>query len=1420
VESDPQGKDRLVDRDLNGNSDGTDYTWIDPDGVLGQDVLTTTTIFDENDKAVGTESRLDGVLQSSTTTNYDSLGRPWQTIDANGLKTENLYDKRGLVIQTRSETLNTGTNPATSQVERIWNVSRTVYDEQGRAVISVSGMTQYASETVTLITAVGEITGSRSNYNTKGQLASSEQLRGVNVQITGTAPNLTSVLGNVPTIVSTSSTTYDADNRVTQTTDAFGKISQSYYDRWGNVVESRTQTKNETGTPLWMVTRSVFDATGRLVATTDPYTVPSSTPLGKPGGNSPAVFGTFTLYDSRGRSVGSERRSNVVTGWSSDTDRILSAIVSSGTLVSATSTVYNAQGRPSKQIGADGQVSITEYDARGRTVASLGMHVLAASVGLPNRGSQNAVRLRTETEYNALGQAHKTISNVIEYGTIVSGQFVKSTDPLDVIRTNQRVTEQVFNAKGQVIKTIYPDGTNTQQEFDVLGRVTAEIDQLGNRKDMTYNAAGQLTQIQLPSVPNPLASNTPTRPTFLYEYNAAGQMTKLTDSNNRVTNFGFNALNQSTSRTLPLGNQETFSYDLRGRQLLQVTFEGIYVRMVYDDSATGGGRLSEKQFFDNAVVYNNGSGTPTERLVYSYDAFGRIVQQQHIRPTVTDPYTTAYDVQGRVTQETTPTGFINYEYDLLGRKTKTLSGTTLPTVLSDVTYTYDLLGRLSTVNTVKRDGAIVDSNGAGAGTPPESTAYFYDLLGRPDYTLLPNGVIEDYTFDAMDRMELMAHRRASDNAVLASYDYTYRADGKRTGLNESFATTTARSNSYTWSYDNAGRLISEVLDSSDNSVDQTESYVYDLVGNRMRKEVNKPATAYVDQVFAYNYDANDRITSETLDNGANGTGVDSTTTYGWTQTQQTSKTVSVPSVSSVVQSMSYGLGGQLERVVTTTQNGSGTVTGRTRVDYRYTPQGIRTISVDWTDANLDGTFAAGERTGSIEYLIDNANFTGYQQTILETVKNAAGQATKRTSYTFGVDEITQTTTLPLPGGGEGWGEGETLTFAHDGKGSVRALFGAAAAIAQVFTYSAYGELLAIHNGSGLLTPNTSSLTAYLYNGEGFDTRTGLYNMRARWYSASSARWERLDPFNGNPTDPFSFNKYGFVHGDPIRNTDPTGEWSLGGFAMSMAIGGLVGGFGGAAVGGAYGAIKYRSFSAAAQHALLGAMMGAAIGSSIGGATYALAAGISGLTGAAATESLKAASIIVAQPLRAAAIFQTADGMNREDGVDTAFGALGIITAYTGVFGYTPWGVAVRFLPYTLRRAVFWRTVNIRQASQRGISQELDEVGVGGMIENKDARGLDGRTRAEIDAWVERKVFKPAQDKMRISSAPDLEVVNSEASWLPAPTVQDIAMSRALQYRFMSKDINLKASVADALNRLSKLFPDWELSAEFGVYAKD
>ncbi len=64
----------------------------------------------------------------------------------------------------------------------------------------------------------------------------------------------------------------------------------------------------------------------------------------------------------------------------------------------------------------------------------------------------------------------------------------------------------------------------------------------------------------------------------------------------------------------------------------------------------------------------------------------------------------------------------------------------------------------------------------------------------------------------------------------------------------------------------------------------------------------------------------------------------------------------------------------------------------------------------------------------------------------------------------------------------------------------------------------------------------------LYNGENIDTRTGLYNFRARWYSPTNGRFERLDPFAGNSNDPFSFHKYGFVHGDPVMGIDPSGQF--------------------------------------------------------------------------------------------------------------------------------------------------------------------------------------------------------------------------------------------------------------------------------------
>ncbi len=64
-------------------------------------------------------------------------------------------------------------------------------------------------------------------------------------------------------------------------------------------------------------------------------------------------------------------------------------------------------------------------------------------------------------------------------------------------------------------------------------------------------------------------------------------------------------------------------------------------------------------------------------------------------------------------------------------------------------------------------------------------------------------------------------------------------------------------------------------------------------------------------------------------------------------------------------------------------------------------------------------------------------------------------------------------------------------------------------------------------------------------------------LRARWYDAQNGRFNRLDPFFGNLSDPQSLHKYAYVHGDPIQGIDPTGLFTLGELGVSMGIGGAI-----------------------------------------------------------------------------------------------------------------------------------------------------------------------------------------------------------------------------------------------------------------------
>ena len=100
-------------------------------------------------------------------------------------------------------------------------------------------------------------------------------------------------------------------------------------------------------------------------------------------------------------------------------------------------------------------------------------------------------------------------------------------------------------------------------------------------------------------------------------------------------------------------------------------------------------------------------------------------------------------------------------------------------------------------------------------------------------------------------------------------------------------------------------------------------------------------------------------------------------------------------------------------------------------------------------------------------------------------------------------------------------------YEADGLGSVTSLTNGAGAVAQSYTYDSFGKS----------TGTTGSLAnPFQYTAREFDTETGLYYYRARYYDPQIGRFISEDPpgFKGG------INFYAYVQNSPTRLSDPLG----------------------------------------------------------------------------------------------------------------------------------------------------------------------------------------------------------------------------------------------------------------------------------------
>jgi RHS repeat-associated protein len=391
-----------------------------------------------------------------------------------------------------------------------------------------------------------------------------------------------------------------------------------------------------------------------------------------------------------------------------------------------------------------------------------------------------------------------------------------------------------------------------------------------------------------------------------------------------------------------------------------------------------------------------------------------------------------------------------------------------------------------------------------------------------------------------------------------------------------------------WTYDTAGRLIREVFDHYDDTLDQTQEWEYDLVGNRTLQRLDKGNDGF-DTITSYTYDVNDWLLEEILDD-LTAANKDRITEYRYDHTQQTYKSVSENGVKLNETTFEYNAQGRMAIVTITTFAEDGTKTRIERTSYDYSTNGIRVSSLYEIDADADEKFETSKLT---EYLNDSLNITGYSQVIKQTETDLETGKQSNITYIIGRNKIAQITVKN--------GTEQEYYFTFDGHGSSKVLTDLAGAIVELYAFDAYGNAIGFD-------PSTA-LTEFLYSGEQFDSKIGQQYLRQRYYDPVTGRFNRLDPFFGNLNDPQSLHKYLYCHADPITMIDLNGEFGMATVSMALAIGGALGGtimgaYRGYAETGTIFSVKTIGY------AVLGGLVGFSIGSAMG-AMISYIAGASG-----------------------------------------------------------------------------------------------------------------------------------------------------------------------------------------------------------------
>ena len=882
---------------------------------------------------------------------------------------------------------------------------------------------------------------------------------------------------------------YDGNLRLTAVTDALGDVLEAHsYDALGRAITSEKQggvdryslnylsdTETEVTDGLGHVTKYTFDTSkGRNVVT-------RVEGLCSCGGGGGSQVQTWTFDDQLNVTAITDALGHTLS-YTYDADgNQLTATDASGTVT----YTYNEFGEILTRTNQLGAISTNTYDAAGNlsTVTNaLGkMSKVTYDVhGMPLTVTDARGKVTTFV-YDATGNLAKrtdALNHSTEFAYDARGRLLSSTNALG------NMTSFSYDAFGRVNLVTRADGTTMTYEYDLAGRRIAVIDAKGNRSTSTYDAAYRLTS------QTDAAGQTNT-----YAYDVMSNLVSTTDALGRVINYEYDEFNRLEKTIYPPATAgaprlfEALHYDQGGNVIERIDTAGRVTTYSYDDSnrvtsSTDAANQTTQFEYDALSRMTALVDALNQRYRFNYDPIGRLRKMHRGQ----DVMSFTYDAVGNRKTRTDYNGAVTeYTYDAVNR---------LKTILypdsSSVSYTYDKLSRLQTATnetgTVNFDYNRMNRLTTATDVFGQVVTYNYDANGNRTKLSLNNAVVGTYKYDAIDRLTKIL------DAAGATFTFDYDAANRLTQKKAPNNVKTA------YQYDGLDRLT-RLLDTKGVNSLADRQYQYNDAG-----QITQIAEPTLVRNFAY--DAVDRLTAVSYSNPAlptetyayDGTGNRTSSQNGAYGYQKFNRLVSTASAT-----YSSDANGNL---ISKTD-----ATGTTQFVWDFENR-LRQVTLP-NGASVNYKYdALGRRIQRAPSLGVAANFVYDGQEVIRDV-NTNGSTVDYVNGP-GVDNKLRLNDSRLNG---------PLYFMQDQLGSTTALTNASGAVSAQVSYDSFGNPI-----------TGTNLTRYTYTGREYDTDTGLYYYRARWYDAKLGRFISEDPigFAGG------VNQFRYVGNNPMNITDPSG----------------------------------------------------------------------------------------------------------------------------------------------------------------------------------------------------------------------------------------------------------------------------------------